>query len=229
MTNELAEVMNGGMPKLANGELYRVTSEIFRAAQSMREARKFLAAKLAEIESNVLAFTNGDDVVEWCAEFDGETPMKRFEAYGAQVLGLKRAQLRNYARIGRVCLDESGNSLLIKSGKDFSLTQLVHISTLPVDRAQELVANGELEPSMTVEEVKSVVLDSKPEAKAAKAKRAKAKEERERKQQIENGKIVAAIEVKIVGGQWFVFINGVDESNTRIGKYLVKQYKSMGV
>lgn len=218
----------GTLPKLANPDLQRVTNEIWACASSMVQARKVLASKLAEIEQNAIASTNKDnDVVEWCAEFDGETPLKRFEAYGLEVIGLKRTQLKEYARIGRVCLDGNGNSLLIESGKDFSLTQLRHISQLDTDTAKALVASGEVSPDMTVEDIKGVVVDHKPGAKVAKQKREEAKAKRERKQRIEQGEIVAAIEVKIVANRWFVFANGIDITNERIGRYLVKTYKSI--
>ena len=228
MTNEIISVNGAMLEGIKNYDLQRITSEIFAAAQSMVQARRVLASKLATIEANASAVANGESAVaEWCADFEGDTPAKRFESYGLTVLGLKRAQLRDYARIGRVCLDGNGNSLLISgTGQDFGITQLSHVSRLDTDTAKALIASGELSPDMTVSEIKEVVTAHKPVDKAAQEKREKAKAERERKRKIEEGEIVANIEVKIVGGKWFVFANNMDITKSRVGSYLVRAYKS---
>lgn len=235
MCNSIIDVTtsaNANIPTLANQELQAITVEIFDLGSNMRIVAKKIAAKVAYVR---------DNAEELCGEFEGETAAKRFEKWGTEILGLKRAQLNAFAKVGdellfsdgsvRILAEKAENQLgLNPDVQDFTMTQLQAVVPLGIDKVDELAYDGKIKPSMTVAEIKEVVKENDPkrEAKeAAKKKREQAKKEKEEEKQAEqqriHGKEVAQIKInQLDNGSYVVTLNGDDITTTNVGKYLIK-------
>lgn len=215
-------------PTISNPELNVITSDIFALGFNMRLVAKQIAAKVAYVR---------DNADRLCGEFDAETPSKRFEVWGTQILGLKRAQLNAFAKVGKELLLPNGDVSILANKEDkldginyevqeFTMSQLQTIVPLGIDKIDELVYDGKIKPSMTVLEIKEVVNENDPkkaEKEARKAKREQEKKEKQKEQQKIHGEEIANIKInKIDNGSFVVTLNGEDITKTNVGKYLIK-------
>lgn len=213
-------------PTISNPELNVITNDIFALGFNMRLVAKQIAAKVAYVRDN------SDRL---CGEFDAETPSKRFEVWGTHILGLKRAQLNAFAKVGKELLLPNGDvSILANSPEkktnadvqEFTMSQLQTIVPLGIDKIDELVYDGKIKPSMTVLEIKEVVNENDPkkaEKEAKKAKREQEKKEKQKEQQKIHGEEVANIKInRLDNGSFVVTLNGEDITKTNVGKYLIK-------
>lgn len=215
-----------------NDELRSITEDIFEYGLNMRAAAKKIAVKVAYIRDNA-------DTL--CSEFEGETPGERFATYGENVLGIKRAQLNAYARVGNQLLNEDGSSVLyLPAGyDDYTITQLQALLPLSVEKVQELAYDEIIKPDMTVKLIKEIVADNKPDAEQKKYEKEKKQAEKQRiedeKRKIEeqrelekNGNPIVNIVVSVMlDGSYKVVMNDNDITKDRIGKYLIKNVDSM--
>lgn len=235
MCNSIIDVttsVSANYPALVNPELQSITEEIFDLGSNMRVVAKRIAAKVAYVRENA---------EELCNEFEGETASKRFEKWGTEILGLKRAQLNAFAKVGDELLFSDGSVRILAEKaenltglnpevQEFTMTQLQAVVSLGIDKVDELAYDGKIKPSMTVAEIKEVVKENDPkrEAKeAAKKKREQAKKEKEEEKQAEqqriHGKEVAQIKInQLDNGSYVVTLNGDDITKTNVGKYLIK-------
>lgn len=212
-------------PTISNPELNVITNDIFSLGFNMRLVAKQIAAKVAYVR---------DNADRLCTEFDAETPAKRFEVWGTQILGLKRAQLNAFAKVGKELLLPNGDvSILADSperinveAQEFTMSQLQTIVPLGMNKIEELVYDGKIKPSMTVLEIKEVVSDNDPkkaEKEARKAKREQEKKEKQKEQQKIHGEEIANIKInRLDNGSFVVTLNGEDITKTNVGKYLIK-------
>lgn len=227
-------------PTISNPELNAITNDIFALGFNMRLVAKQIAAKVAYVRDN------SDKL---CGEFDAETPAKRFEVWGTQILGLKRAQLNAFAKVGKELLLTDGTvnilppanaAIDLTNGKineeefrslhdesqEFTISQLQTIVPLGKEKVEELVYDGKIKPSMTVLEIKEVVNENDPkkaEKEAKKAKREQEKKEKQAEQQKIHGEEIANIKInRLDNGSFVVTLNGEDITKTNVGKYLIK-------
>lgn len=217
---------------IENDNLRTMTNEILFYAANMRTQAKIIAARLVYIH---------DYCDELCAEFEGETDADKFITYGEQILGIKRAQLYAYVRVGQQLLDENGKSVLfIPSGyNDYTMTQLQALLPLSVEKSQELAYDGVIKPDMTVKQIKEIVADNRPDADE---KRYAKEEKRREKERIEeeqarieheeyikkHGELIASFSVSVKpDNTYIVIMNDDDITASRIGKYLISNVKKM--
>ena len=204
---------------IANEELRAYTENLFTYGLDLRNAAKKIAATVAVIRDNAKTL---------CDEFEGDTPTKKFEKYGETILGIKRAQLNAFAKVGKELLTSEGESILHipANSDDFTMSQLQALLPLPTDTTKQLAEDEIITPSMTVKEIKEVVKENDPkrDAKAkAKAKREKAKLEKKAKNNEVDGELVASINVyRLTSGEFIVALDGKDVTKTNLGKYLIK-------
>ena len=231
MTNAIMDTTRAAnieIPTISNPELHTITNDIFALGFNMRLVAKQIAAKVAYVR---------DNADRLCGEFDAETPAKRFEVWGTQILGLKRAQLNAFAKVGKELLFSDGAvSILADKAEnlkgintevqEFTMSQLQTIVPLGIDKIDELVYDGKIKPSMTVLEIKEVVNENDPkkeEKEARKAKREQEKKEKQKEQQKIHGEEIANIKInRLDNGSLVVTLNGEDITKTNVGKYLIK-------
>lgn len=223
-------------PTLKNESLQNITDEIFEFGSNMRDAAKKIAARVSYVRKHA-------DTL--CDEFEGKTAAKRFETWGVQVLGLKRAQLNAFAKVGSELLFLDGTVNIIPSGdvaskatndaneqklielhtlaQDFTMTQLQALAPLGKDKVEELVYDGKVEPSMTVAEIKEVVKENDPKKEFKEAAKKKREETKKEKEQKANATVLATIKLnELENGSFVVTCNGDDVTNTNLGKYIIK-------
>ena len=222
-------------PTISNPELHTITNDIFALGFNMRLVAKQIAAKVAYVR---------DNADRLCGEFDAETPAKRFEVWGTQILGLKRAQLNAFAKVGKELLLTDGTvnilppanaAVDLTKGKinedefrslhdesqEFTMSQLQTIVPLGKEKIEELVYDGKLKPSMTVLDIKEVVNENDP--KKAEKEARKAKREQQKEQQKIHGEEIANIKInRLDNGSFVVTLNGEDITKTNVGRYLIK-------
>ena len=216
------------IPVIQNEQLQAITVDIFVLGFDMRLVAKKIAAKVAYVRENAETL---------CNEFDAPTAAKRFDVWGTQVLGLKRAQLNAFAKVGDELLFSDGSVRILAEKaenttglnpdmQDFTMSQLQAVVPLGIDKVDELAYDGKIKPSMTVAEIKEVVKENDPkkEAKeAAKKKREKDKEEKAKERQKVHGKTLATIKINQLENESFVVtLDGEDITKTNVGRYLIK-------
>lgn len=227
-------------PTVANEQLQKITDDIFDLGFNMRLVAKQIAAKVAYVRENAESL---------CNEFDAQTPAKRFEVWGTQILGLKRAQLNAFAKVGKELLLTDGTVNILPSveaavalskseisekefkslhddSQQFTMTQLQALVPLGREKVEQLVYDGQIKPTMTVQEIKDVVSENDPKKKAkeaAKKKREKDKEEKAKERQKVHGKTLATIKINQLENESFVVtLDGEDITKTNVGRYLIK-------
>lgn len=224
-------------PILKNEELQNITNEIFELGSNMRDVAKKIAAKVAYVRDNASTL---------CDEFEGKSATKRFETWGVQVLGLKRAQLNAFAKVGSELLFSDGSVNLLPSGEEaqkaignkadekrlvelhtiaqgFTMTQLQALSTLGKEKVEELVYDEKVKPSMTVAEIKEVVKSNNPRKSASTFSKKSTSKKSEKKGQTANATVLATIKLnELENGSFVVTCNGDDVTNTNLGRYIIK-------
>lgn len=223
-------------PTLKNEDLQNITNEIFELGSNMRDVAKKIAAKVAYVRDNAATL---------CNEFEGKSATKRFETWGVQVLGLKRAQLNAFAKVGSELLFSDGSVNLLPSGdkaskasndeheqklvelhtlaQDFTMTQLQALAPLGKAKVEELVYDGKVDPFMTVVEIKEVVNSNNPRKSANTSSKKSTSKKGEKKEQKANATVLATIKLnELENGSFVVTCNGDDVTTTNLGKYIIK-------
>ena len=130
--------------KFENKELQRATAVIIKTTESVGKGLLKIASVMAEIDTNRL--------------YEDDFPT--IYAYGEKVFGYKKSNVNNMVRVGRDYIDrETGKSILaLEDGRDFTMHQLTALLPLKsTETAEEMVRDGEIEPEMTVAEIRNVV------------------------------------------------------------------------
>lgn len=218
---------NATIGTIKNDTLRVRTQQLYNDGMALQRARRAIAFNLVSIHKEAAIL---------CREFDGKDSEAKFDTYGEKILGLKRAQLRALVRVGEKFIKSDYDSVLqLASGDDFTTTQLQAIAPIGVPVAKQLVADGELAPTMTVKEIKEVVFAHDKKAQERKAKRgskaAKAAKGDKTKQETQVTKLFALEVVQHDDKSMHVLINGVDVTATkdkevkRIVTYIIKNSK----
>lgn len=219
--------VNNGEPwgTLECAELAEITATIYAYGLNMRESAKQIAVRVAYIRENA-------DYL--CNEFQGKTAGERFTKYGESILGIKRAQLNAFAKVGKELLDANGVSILpvAEGNGDYTMTQLQALLPLPVDVAKQLSYDEVIKPSMKVAEIKQVVAENRPDAAERRAKAEKREQDKVRREaqqqaaeQAINGVEVATITINVKpDGAFIIKCNGEDITTTNVGKYLIRNF-----
>lgn len=130
--------------KFENKELQKATAVIIKTTESVGKGLLKIASVMAEIETNRL--------------YEDDFPT--IYAYGEKVFGYKKSNVNNMVRVGRDYIDrETGKSILaLEDGRDFTMHQLTALLPLKsTETAEEMVKDGEIEPEMTVAEIRNIV------------------------------------------------------------------------
>ena len=130
--------------KFENKELQRATAVIIKTTESVGKGLLKIASVMAEIDTNRL--------------YEDDFPT--IYAYGEKVFGYKKSNVNNMVRVGRDYIDrETGKSILaLEDGRDFTMHQLTALLPLKsTETAEEMVKDGEIEPEMTVAEIRNAV------------------------------------------------------------------------
>lgn len=147
--------------------------------------------------------------------------------FGEERLGIKKSQVYSMVNIGTTFLDENGKSLLTEKGGKWSNTQFMALLPMggtgksrkspyeTLEACEKLVADGKIKPSMTVAQIKEVVKENRPDAKAKSKKDAEKKHRKETinaiEKQLEQDKATTLVHVTIVqmgDGKFRTVING---------------------
>ena len=130
--------------KFENKELQRATAVIIKTTESVGKGLLKIASVMTEIDTNRL--------------YEDDFPT--IYAYGEKVFGYKKSNVNNMVRVGRDYIDrETGKSILaLEDGRDFTMHQLTALLPLKsTETAEEMVKDGEIEPEMTVAEIRNAV------------------------------------------------------------------------
>lgn len=208
---------------IENKTLREYTERLMDYAWDMRANALRVASLLSIIRDNAETL---------CAEYEGTTPTKKFEFYAEHVVGLKRAQANQYARVGKEFLDENGVCKIVEpNDSSYTVTQLQLLAPLGYERISKAAIEGEISPDMTANEIRAYVHDNDPkrkekDAKKAKAEEAKAKREEAAKAAEEkiHGKKVAQIDIFVLAqGDVVIKVNDNElDKNDKLYKYLVR-------
>lgn len=141
MSNELMITSR----EFKNTKLRNYTEQIYKQGVSIKKSYARIAATLAKIDMSK------------CYEMDGFSDV---HDYAQQVLGLKKSTSYSFLKIGYEYIDSKSLESVLKhdEGNDFSISQLQVILPLKsVETAKELAERNEINPNMTVKEIKEVV------------------------------------------------------------------------
>lgn len=130
--------------KFENKELQRATAVIIKTTETVGKGLLKIASVMAEISERKLFENDFGSIYE----------------YGREVFGYKKSSVNNMVRVGRDYIDkETGKSILaLDDGRDFTMHQLTALLPLnSTETAEEMVKDGEIEPEMTVAEIRNAV------------------------------------------------------------------------
>lgn len=182
---------------------------------ALREYANLLAQDAINIRANLLhmscimatiASKRDEGILD---EFDGS-----IVKFGEERLGIKSSQVYSMVNVGATFLDENGKSLLTEKGGKWSNTQFMALLPMGgtgktkkspyeiLKACEQLVADGKIKPSMTVAQIKEVVKENRPDAKA-KSKKEDEKKQREKtineiEKKVEQDKATTLINLTIV-------------------------------
>lgn len=151
MTIELA---NSPVIEFKNSKLKKYTEQIFKQGLNIKKAYARIAVTLVQIEDSQ------------CYEMDGFTSVHDFSS---QILGIKQSQSYALLKVGREFLDSKTfeSVLAHDENNDYTTSQLQALLPLKsVTWAQELAADGTIDVSMTVKEIKDIVKEQTGKGKA---------------------------------------------------------------
>lgn len=176
---------------IKNDELRSFANMLAQDAMNIRANLLHMSAIMATI-----AARREDGIL---AEFDDS-----IVTFAQERLGIKKSQVYSMVQVGTTFLDNSGKSLLPEKGGKWSNTQLMALLPMggagknkltpseTLDACKELVADGKISPDMTVADIKNVVKNERPDAKAiaekAKSRKAKADAKSKVEESIEESK-----------------------------------------
>ena len=177
---------------IKNDELRSFANMLAQDAMNIRANLLHMSAIMATI-----AARREDGIL---SEFDDS-----IVTFAQERLGIKKSQVYSMVQVGTTFLDNSGKSLLPEKGGKWSNTQLMALLPMggagknkltpieTLEACKELVADGKISPDMTVADIKEVVKNERPDAKAiaekAKARKAKADAKAKVEETIEDSKV----------------------------------------
>lgn len=202
---------------IKDDRLRTYANEIAKVVANGRKARIQLCGIMSEMESQ--------DIYE---QFGGFVP------FCEERLGIKKSQAYDMVNVGRVFGIKRENNWvpsLTAVGGAWTQTQLMALLPMAgtgrnklseneaLASCEELALLGVIAPTMTVKEIKDVVKEHRPDAKAkaeAKAKREQAKAEKEQAEQVAQAAIkgtrIASIEIwQLSGGEIYVTFDGEEK------------------
>lgn len=137
-----------------NADLKRVTNEIRKSAANVIGNTYKIAALIAHVDKTELYLEDG-----FVDTFD----------YVKQCFGLEKASAYNLIKIGNDFIAGEGNkyeTLLTHGGKDYSISQVVKMLPLGIDKAKELTADGVIDETMSCRQIEKIVKDNTEGTKA---------------------------------------------------------------
>lgn len=143
-----------------NKELKTITTEIRKAGANVIGNTYKIAALIAHVDKTELYLEDG-----FVDTFD----------YVKQCFGLEKASAYNLIKVGKefISEDESGKkyeTLLTHKDRDFSISQVVKMLPLGLEKAQELTADGVIDVDMSCRAIEKIVKEN-TEGTAARGKK----------------------------------------------------------
>lgn len=137
-----------------NKELKTVTAEIRKAGANVIGNTYKIAALIAHVEKTELYLEDG-----FVDTFD----------YVKQCFGLEKASVYNLIKIGNEFIEKVGNNyttLLTHGDKDYSISQVVKMIPLGIEKAKELTADGVIDETMSCRAIEKIVKENTEGTKA---------------------------------------------------------------
>ncbi len=137
-----------------NKELKTITSEIRKAGANVIGNTYKIAALIAHVDKTELYLEDG-----FVDTFD----------YVKQCFGLEKASAYNLIKVGNEFIEKAGNNyttLLTHGAKDYSISQVVKMLPLGIDKAKELTADGVIDETMSCRQIEKIVKDNTDGTKA---------------------------------------------------------------
>lgn len=153
-----------------NKELKTITAEIRKAGANVIGNTYKIAALIAHVNKTELYLEDG-----FVDTFD----------YVKQCFGLEKASAYNLIKIGEDFISGEGNkyaTLLTHGDKDYSISQVVKMLPLGIEKAKELTADGVIDETMSCRAIEKIVKENTEGTKA----RGKSKTEPEDTDEDEN-------------------------------------------
>lgn len=137
-----------------NAELKRITTEIRKAGANVIGNTYKISALIAHVNKSELYLEDG-----FVDVFD----------YVKQCFGLEKASAYNLIRVGEEFIEGEGNkyaTLLTHGAKDYSISQVVKMLPLGIEKAQELTADGVIDETMSCRQIEKIVKENTEGTKA---------------------------------------------------------------
>ena len=137
-----------------NKELKTITSEIRKAGANVIGNTYKIAALVAHVDKTELYLEDG-----FVDTFD----------YVKQCFGLEKASAYNLIKVGNEFIEKAGNkytTLLTHGAKDYTISQVVKMIPLGIDKAKELTADGVIDETMSCRQIEKIVKDNTDGTKA---------------------------------------------------------------
>ena len=137
-----------------NADLKKITTEIRKSAANVIGNTYKIAALIAHVDKTELYLEDG-----FVDTFD----------YVKQCFGLEKASAYNLIKIGNDFIAGEGNkyeTLLTHGGKDYSISQVIKMLPLGIDKAKELTADGVIDETMSCRQIEKIVKDNTEGTKA---------------------------------------------------------------
>lgn len=137
-----------------NKELKNITTEIRKSAANVIGNTYKIAALIAHVNKSELYLEDG-----FVDTFD----------YVKQCFGLEKASAYNLIKIGEDFIAGGGNkyaTLLTHGDKDYSISQVIKMLPLGIDKAKELTADGVIDETMSCRQIEKIVKENTEGTKA---------------------------------------------------------------
>lgn len=137
-----------------NKELKTITTEIRKSAANVIGNTYKIAALIAHVNKSELYLEDG-----FVDTFD----------YVKQCFGLEKASAYNLIKIGEDFIMGEGNkyaTLLTHGDKDYSISQVIKMLPLGIDKAKELTADGVIDETMSCRQIEKIVKENTEGTKA---------------------------------------------------------------
>lgn len=141
--------------EISNPELKKITSEIRKAGANVIGNTFKISALIAEVDTNKLYEEDG-----FTDTFD----------YAKQCFGLEKASVYNLIKVGKEFIekmDSKGYGTLLTHGeRDYSISQVVKMLPLGIEKAKELTADGVIDETMSCRAIEKIVKENTEGTKA---------------------------------------------------------------
>lgn len=152
MSKDFLTVSSESAVNFTNAELTKATNKIFKLGNQIRKSWYEVAFIVAKVDETSCYLDDGfENVHEWVSKTFG---LKKSASY--TLLSIGKEYTKQIVTEKGYVVGYSSN-LPVDGNSDFSKTQIEKLLPLGHDKAVELVENGTIKPSMTVEEIKKVV------------------------------------------------------------------------